>query len=125
MNKILLLLLFSFSMKTFANKRNIELEIEVLLDGKNPIAFAHIYVTNLIPKRLRMADVDIIGVKSTDKRGKLIYKIDNLNAKGTLHIKLLSVYCGWYAESYTINLKENKGEKFHVVLNAEPEKCTR
>ena len=106
-----------------AKKRDILLEIQVLLDGEQPISGAYVAVTNEIPRKYAMPKVNGIGVRITDKNGKLKYLIDDVDSKGILTVSVLRDKCGWYSFTEEINLNYEKKNKFQIVLKPENQHC--
>ena len=112
-----------FSFVCEAKKRDVVLEIEVLLDGKKPLPLAHVHIVNLIPNFIGMPNVEQVGVRSTDKNGKISYSINNVNGKSALDITVLRDYCDWDSDYQIIKLKEEKSNIIKIKLEPQSVSC--
>ncbi len=120
---ILVFLIGFIPLGAFAKKRNIEIEIEVLLDGEVSLTGGYINIVNQIPKSMRMPAVENLGIRVLDKDGRASIILKDVNDKGVLNITLLRDKCDWYSDFHEINLNQDKREKFKITLKPKSEEC--
>ena len=120
---ICILILTTYSSNTLAKNRTVTIDVEVLLDGKEPLSGAYINIVKLIPKAFRMPSVNNLGIRVSDRDGRISIQLKNINSKGMLDITLLRDKCNWHSDYYKINLSEAKESNFKVVLKPQSTSC--
>jgi len=120
---VLVLIIISLPFALHAEKQNIKIDVEVLLDGKTPLSGGYINIVNQIPRVKKMPSADTLGIRVLDRDGKVSIYLKDINRKGLLNITILRDRCDWYSDFHDIDLNHEKGNYYRIVLKPKSQKC--